>query len=426
MNRLESTLVALSRATIASAFWVSTRLLFDVEVHGLEYDTRASQTYYGMSHKRDLDPIVIIPTMIFHRGWRGLAGDVHFALRSDGFSPGYLSRVTVNPRWFARCIRPLNIGTALRWLGVHPTQDLYRPAEEWVRELLSSGYDGHVGDVLAPMFIEELATVTGEPYREIEAYQLSKLLDWRYHYAIQHFYSPVLLVGPARRPLEGLVIARVKDDLADLDKWLWSGGSLYGSPEGQLSPDGKLSAINSGLHRLIYATPPDTRIIPIFIIYDFMTVQKLRIYVDLASAIEHAPELPQKELDTQIRRAWLQTARFTCTQLASGFLMRTSRAGIASFTLDELVDDLHQHAVTLSEAGRHVDQLLLQPRKVRKRAAGFLEYAAKHGLARRMGNHTWVPTVTETVMNVRPREVGFDQAPLMYAWNELQEMLGDP
>jgi hypothetical protein len=29
-------------------------------------------------------------------------------------------------------------------------------------------------------------------------------------------------------------------------------------------------------------------------------------------------------------------------------------------------------------------------------------------------------------LNVRPREVGFDQAPLMYAWNELQEMLGDP
>jgi hypothetical protein len=426
MNRLESTLVALSRDTIASAFWVSTRLLFDVKVHGLEYETRASRTYYGMSHKRDLDPIVIVPTIVFHRRWRGLAGDVHFALRSDGFSPGYLARIAMHPRWFARLMRQLPIGSALRWLGAHPLQDLYRPAEEWIRELLSSGYDGRVGDVLAPMFIEELATDTGKPYTEIEAYQLSHLLDWRYQYTLQHFYGPQILVGSARRPLERNVVTRVKKDLSELNAWLWSGGSLYGSPEGQLSPDGRLSPINSGLHRLINVAPPDTRIVPIFIIYDFMTVQKLRIFVDLAPAIEHAPELPLKEQDAQLRRAWLQSARFTCTQLASGFLIQASRTELPSFTLDDLVDDLHHQAVTLSEAGRHVDQQLLQPRGALKRATGFLEYATRHGLVRRTGYHIWVPAVTETVINVRPKEVGFDQAPLMYAWNELQEMLSDP
>src|SRR5215470_15750209 len=99
MRRLKSTLHGLSRATIAGAFWLSTRLLFDVEVHGLDDDPKAPRTYYGMSHKRDLDPIVIVPTIVFHRGWRGLAGDVHFALRGDGFSPGYLARITMRPRW---------------------------------------------------------------------------------------------------------------------------------------------------------------------------------------------------------------------------------------------------------------------------------------------------------------------------------------
>jgi len=426
MNRLESTLVALSRATIASAFWVSTRLLFDVKVHGLEYETRASRTYYGMSHKRDLDPIVIVPTVVFHRGWRGLAGDIHFALRSDGFSPGYLARITMQPRWFARLMRELPIGSVLRWLGAHPAHDLTRPAEEWIRELLSSHYDGRVGDLLAPGFIEELATVTGEPCKEIEAYQLSHLLDWRYQHELQHFYGPEILVGPARRPLEREVVTRVKKDLSELDAWLWSGGSLYGSPEGQLSPDGRLSPINSGLHRLINAAPPDTMIVPVFIIYDFMTVQKLRIFVDLAPAIARAPEVRPKELDAQIRNAWLQSARFTCTQLASGFLVQASRTGLSSFTLDDLVDDLHCQAVALSKAGRHVDQQLLQPSGARKRATGFLEYATRHGLAGRTGHHLWEPTVTETVIKVRPKEVGFDQAPLMYAWNELQEMLNDP
>ena len=423
MKRLESTLVAISRATIAGAFWASTTLLFDIKVHGLECDSRAARTYYGMAHKRDLDPIVIVPRIVFHRGWRGIAGDVHFALRSDGFSPGYLARITMNPRGFARLLRPLNIGSALRRLGAYPIHDLYHPAEEWIRDLLCSGYNGRVGDALAPMFIEELATVTGKSYEEIAAYQLSHLLDWRFQYALQHFYHPEILVGSVRRPLERRNISAIKEDLSELDAWLLGGGSLYGSPEGLLSPYGRLSPKNSGLHRLLKSAPPDTRVVPIFIIYDFMTVQKLRIFVDLAPAIEHAQELLPKELDAQLRKAWLQSARFTCTQLASGFLMQASRAGLSSFTLDDLADDLHHMAVTLSEASRHVDQQLLQLHGAGKRAAGFLKYAARQGLVRRSGHRTWTPTVNETTLNVRPKEVGFDQAPLMYAWNELQEML---
>jgi hypothetical protein len=426
MGFLKRSLLGLGRAMIASAFWTSTRSLFDVEVHGLENDPKASRTYLGMCHKRDLDPIVLVPTILFHRGWRGLAGDVHFALRGDAFSQGYLSRITMNPRWFARIIRQLSIGPALQWLCAQQTNDLIRPAEEWIRDLLRSGYIGSVGDILAPSFIEELATATGEPYAQLEAYPLSHLLDWRYQQALQHFYGIEIIVGPARRPLEKRIIVSIKESLAGLDAWLWRGGSLYGSPEGQLSPDGRLSPLNSGWHRIMEAAPSDTSIVPISIIYDFMNVQKLRIFVDFAPAIEHAPTLPLKELDAQLRTAWLQNARFTCSQLASGFLMRASRAGLSSFTLDDLVNDLKHQAVTLVEAGRHVDRQLLKPRRARKRAAGFLEFAARHGLVRRSGDYTWVPTVTETVIHVRQREVGYDQAPLMYAWNELQEMLGDP
>ncbi len=423
MKRLESTLMAIARATIAGAFWASTSLFFDVKVHGLEHDTRTSRTFYGMSHKRDLDPIVIIPRVVFYRGWHGLAGDVHFALRSDGFKSGYLARITMNPRGFARLIRPLNIGPALRWLGAHPIHDLYRPAEEWIRDLLNSGYNGRVGDALAPPFIEELATVTGKPYMEIEAYKLSYLLDWRFQYALQHYYRPEILVETVRRPLRQSIVSGIKEDLSELDAWLLRGGSLYGSVEGRLSPDGRLSPISSGLHRLLEAAPPDTRVVPIFIIYDFMTVQKLRIFIDLAPTIENAPALLPQELNSRLRMAWLCSARFTCTQLASGFLVQASREGLSSFTLDDLADDLYHGAVTLIEAGRHVDQQLLQPRNTRKRAAGFLKYATRQGLVRRVGRYTWTPTVTETILKVRPKEVGFDQAPLMYAWNELQEML---
>src|SRR5207302_616144 len=158
MRHLQSLLVAVCRAIIASAFWIATRLSFHVEIHGLEYDDtgppgREAHTYFGMAHKRDLDPIVLIPTLIFHRGWHGVAGGVRFALRADGFSPGYLARIVMQPRWISRLLRLLSIGSALRWLGTYPTEALLRPTEEWIRELLYVEGDVPAGEVLAPAVI---------------------------------------------------------------------------------------------------------------------------------------------------------------------------------------------------------------------------------------------------------------------------------
>src|SRR5207237_4449180 len=131
-------------------------------------------------HKLYLDSIIIIPIVVFHRGWEGLAGDLHFALRSDGFSPGYLGRLVMRPRLLSRALRLLSIGPVLRWLGAHPVQDLLRPAEEWVREALLLDMKSCVGDVFTSDFVEELAIITGEHQEQIASYRLSQLLDWRY------------------------------------------------------------------------------------------------------------------------------------------------------------------------------------------------------------------------------------------------------
>jgi len=423
LKNLESVLLAICRATIAGAFWVASRIFHKVEVHGVDYDSGAPRTYYGMLHKRDLDPIIIVPTVVFHRGWRGLAGDLHFGLRSDGFSPGYLGRLVMYPRWLSRALRLLSIGPVLRWLGAYPLQDLLRPAEEWVREALLLGIDSRVGDVFTSDFIEELATVTGEHYEQIESYHLARLLDWRYQHALQHYYGSEILVLSMRRPLERRMITRIKESITELNTWVSSGGSLYGSPEGHLSPDGKVGPINSNLHRILRHIHSDMRIIPISIIYDFMTVGRIRIFVDFAPTIENAPLLPLNELDSRLRLAWLRNVRITSTQLASGFLLNAVREGLSTFTLDDVVDNVYHQAVSLANAGRNVDQYLLARNQTRKRAIGFLAYAERHKLIHRIGKGTWTPTFNEAAIQVRPREVGYDQSPLIYAWNELQDIL---
>ncbi|HKV58341.1 MAG TPA: hypothetical protein VJO32_08660 [Ktedonobacteraceae bacterium] len=426
MKRLNAMLIALSRAIIVSAFWAATRLSNSVKVSGLQHDRGTARSYLAMSHKRDLDPLILLPSILFHRGWRALAGNVHFFLRGDAFSPGYLARMVMHPRWLSYLLRWLSVGPVLRWLGTYPADSLQMQLEEWVRKVIQVESDGgktRAGDILAPSIIEELAAATHESNERVASQPLARLLAWKYHDTLQHVYGPEILSGNVRRTVQQRAIVRIKKYLGEIDAWLWSGGSLYASAEGQLSPLGLLSPISTGFHRLMRTAPPETCVVPIFLTYDFMTTLRFRIFIDFAPAIERAPLLPPAELDAQLRARWLEAATFTCTQLGSGFLAQASYTGLASFTLDDLAGNIHTQAKTLAAAGRHVDAHLLNPRKTRKRARSFLKYAARHALVRRSAKRAWTPTLNEVPLNLRPTEVGYDRAPLTYALNELHEML---
>jgi len=84
---------------------------------------------------------------------------------------------------------------------------------------------------------------------------------------------------------------------------------------------------------------------------------------------------------------------------------------------------MYHQAVSLANAGRNVDQYLLLRNQTCKRALAFMAYAERHELIRRIGTYKWELTLSETAIQVRPREVGYDQPPLGYAWNELQDIL---
>ena len=418
-----SVLSALCRTIIASAFWLASRIFHAVEVHGVEQDPVAPRTYYGILHKRDLDPIIILPSALFHRGWRGLAGDLHFILRSDGFTHGFLARLVMYPQWLSRAFRLLAIGSVLRWLGAYPVQDLLRPAEEWVREALHICAGGRVSEVFTLDFIEAFASVACEDREQIASYHISHLLAWHYHNALQKYYGSEILVQSIRRRVERRMIERIKESITELNTWVSGGGSLFGSPEGHLSTDGKVCPINSGLHRTLRHIPYDTSIVPISIMYDFMTVKRMRIFVDFAPPIEHASQLPTSELDAQLRRSWLQSAHITTTQLASGFLIHAKRKDQKIFTEQDMVDSIHHQALELANSGRNIDKYLLDKNRSHRRTEAFLAYAKRHNLIRLVGTHTWKCTFDETPIQVGPREVGYAQSPLVYAWNELEEIL---
>jgi hypothetical protein len=418
---------AAGRVTLASAFTIVSRLAFAVEMSGLEHARAQPPTYLAISHKRDFDTMAPVGRILFHRGWTALTGDVRFAMRADSFETGFLARIVAGPRWllaFLRLIRPISVGPILRGLGVYPLVDYsMRPGETWLREHLRVEGDARAADALALWMIQTLAEATRLDAEAISHLMLSDLLAWRFHAPLQPRVGPDFFQGEARRRAERRVVATAKAQLATIAAWLWPRGSLYGAPEGRLSPDGHLSPITAGLHRILRQAPAETQLVPIMIVYDFMTIHRKRMFVTLAPPIERVPQMPQRTLDEALRREWLLAARFTCTQLGAAFLVRRARMGAEPFTLDEFAGALCREGHTLVEAGRHVDRRLLTQRGVRERARDFLAFAARRGYVRKAGDHGWLATPGNLTVDVPAWDVGYRDFPLGYAWNEYNEML---
>jgi len=226
MKVLKTFLVALCRTIIASAFWLSIRLSTSLTVHGSEHDPAMPRTYLGMTHKRDSDPFFLLPPIVFRHGWRALVNDVRFALRGDGFTRGFLARITKRPAWLVWLLRPISVGPALRWLGTYPTDGLARPAEEWVREALSVNGDVQADTILSPAFLQNFAQAAHLSVEQARCLPLSRLLAWRYYAALQKFYGPEMLLGTERRHIERQVVARIHTQLKEIVAYLWQDGSI--------------------------------------------------------------------------------------------------------------------------------------------------------------------------------------------------------
>jgi hypothetical protein len=219
------------------------------------------------------------------------------------------------------------------------------------------------------------------------------------------------------------VAARIHECLDDIATCLWQDGSFFGSPEGQLSPDGRISSLHAGFQRIVRAAPPDLRIVPISLSYDFMTSARRHVFVAFAPALAYAPKLSSAELASRLRRSWLQHASFTCTQLASGYLLACRTDSRTEFTLADLSYAIYQQACTLVAAGRAVDPRLLRLSSATKRARSYLAYVERRGLIACVAPNRWRIAFTELTIDIGPREVAYDDVPLLYAYNELQDLL---
>jgi hypothetical protein len=236
------------------------------------------------------------------------------------------------------------------------------------------------------------------------------------------YVGPEALSGGVRRTTERGVATRAHRFLADISGWMREGGSIYSAPEGQITPDGHLSRITSGFHRVLREAPDDSLVIPITIMYDFMTVGRARMFVDMAPAIERAPAFSRDALDARLRAAWMRAARYTCTQLASGYLVSRQQLGHTSFSQAELLEVVMRQARELRAQGRAVDPRLLTRGGARQRVRRYLAFLRRARQIDRLRRGAWMLRPFPLEVELPIGEVAYRTAPLAYAWNELQDM----
>ncbi len=421
---MRSIVRAVCRAVIVGGFWLASRLLFRVQVRGLARDAREARTYYAFLHRRDTDPFLLLPVILRHRGWRAIAGEVHFGMRADSFTPGFISRVLVRPRWMAWLLRPLNAGPALRFLGVIPLDGVrLSPAEYWLRQAVRLDRRVLVGDALAPEFIRALAAQAGVAPERLAHLRLSSLLRWRFQPFLQSQVSASLFAEAWKHRMTRQSIDRLKHALAEVGAWLDRGGSIFGSPEGGLSPDGKAGPISGGFHRVMRSARQDITIAPVAIVYDFITTGRLSVCISLGSPIARANRLSLTGLDERLLAGWAQCACFTCTQLGSDFLIQRVAAGMPRFHRDEIAQAVRDEAVRLASAGKPGDRALFSDRGVKKRVRRFLIAARRRDLVRDNGGGYWTALPRSLTIDVPPGEVAYDRQPLAYAWHEARDLL---
>lgn len=411
------------RLAVAGLFATIPRARYDIEVRGLEFDPDLPRTYYILAHKRDLDSIAPLPALLGHRGWRALAHDVRFTMREDAYLPGFLGRVVERPRALCWALRQVPLAPVLRLLGIEPMHGLrYRHPQAWFYEWLQAAGDVPMGEVLAPAYVARVAHATHDDPVVLARQPISRLVTWRYQLALGPECGLEIFFGRARRAMQRRTAAAVRDELATQAAWLASGGSLLGAPEGRLSADGALGPIGAGLHRLLRQAPADTRVVPVYVMYDFMTTRRTRIMVDVAPSINDGGALSRRALDTAIRTGWLRAARFTCTQLASGELAARAATG-QPFTTTALASAIRAQAIALAQAGRHVDTCLLDARAVHTRVRAYLAYAARRHLVRHLARDTWLPRASADSREAHGTVPAYARVPLAYALCELDDLL---
>lgn len=279
------------------------RLAFRVHFFGRLPRRRPATLVLG-NHQHEIEGM-IVPVFLYLGGpW---CRPIYSAASRRMFEPGFLYERS--PRWLRPFTGWIPLPKILQALGVHPIENM--PRSRSIRSYAYAVYRRHGDLPLRVVFhedvLEELARRSGQPLAEARLRTLwGRLLPWS-----QALLTPRALREPYRTELRESLRHELEADLAALASVLGAGGTLYLTPEGRLSADGRLGRLREALHRLL---PAARHVYAAASVYDPFLPGRLTFYCRLVGPLEPTPEA--------VRQALIRARPVTQSQLVATALDR--------------------------------------------------------------------------------------------------------
>ncbi|MBX6350749.1 MAG: MFS transporter [Clostridia bacterium] len=244
---------------VAALLYVAGRVKSRLAVYGRPpADTRGLLVV--ANHTHDLDGVILPALVFFADPWRA---HIRSAAAERLFQPGHLTRLA--PKWLAPLLPGFNVGPAVRFLGALPLESdpRHRVLRSVAYEIRARHGDLAWGEVLSEERLREIARALARLrpggrgadeeglMREIARMRLSDVFRLPLGLAAEELVPLADLREPFRGELRALVRPRIARQFRAIEEALAEGDALYVTPEGRLTPDGRVHRMRELLLRVL-------------------------------------------------------------------------------------------------------------------------------------------------------------------------------
>lgn len=403
---------------LAVLFHIGTRALFHIKVQGLHNFSVSPSTMIAISHKRDLDEIIIPSTLHVSKTLFRPRFRMWFAARDDVFDRGFLPSHFELPRFFARPIHAINLSAVMAAFRALP---IARLNHSQIGRVLRDVYkhEGNVAlkDVLKTKWITKLASLLPPHLNSnLNNTHLKDFLSYDYHVVHIQQGDLTMLKSDVLARTRAYLLDKIDGQLVRFSNILDEGGILFFTPDDDHSPDGRFVPMKSGIYRLIRMAQTDVRILPVNIGYDFMTTGRMRIHITIGPEITNLKGLTRSEFERLLRIAITRLGIVNVGQLGSHYLLQLAQDDSEVITKELLTKRVLSQAKELASLGLNVDDILTDSQALGKRLDKFIQYCVKKRWLRD-GKDGKLTLNKEAVLD--SSQTNYSDHPIRYSYNEL-------
>lgn len=363
------------RAFLYAGFWLAARIMFRVRVMGRGQLANRPNVIYITLHKRDSDGVVALGTVFWMCRGRGAVGRSAVMCGEHVYLPGFIAGYAVRrPRWLSFLLFPVRVGGLMRsmgWLPMALARRRFLMAH--LLDVVEVEGDKPVGEILA----ENVESVI--PGAQAGT-RVSELLRWPYRDALFTLQEISIFTSGVAERLWERHRARLEECLGRFVAVLDAGGCVFMSPEGILSPDGRVGRIRSGLSQLLQNASCDAAVQFIAMTYDFTTTGRPAVFVHIGPPVHGAKAWPREELSRWVRDAARRLTAITIGYLAAVEFRNAATSGQSCVSTGELAENIQRAAQRHAADGFTVDPRLLESRSFQRRWRKFLAYCERRGM----------------------------------------------